>query len=459
MARYQQLNPLDYMFFIGNEVRRRLGLPGVNIQLLLELRGTLDVDGLKRALLALYRLYPATGSRLERSSVSGRPRWRLDVAPPMMDRVVRVRQLRPGTREELHRQCERLLRSRLDAEKGPPLQFCVFRGLPEGDALAIRWPHALMDARGGMIVLEEIERLYEESPDAQSLRSVGDELRNDVGELIAGLSSLERMRSLFGGTGGAMPADWEDARLGEGPVVNDGRGLHYMVRYLTVEQSRQVRDASLRVCGFARVGDFVRACAIQALHRTISKPLPRHAGYSTMQLVDNRKRRQRSPVCHNFFSTLPVYVPVTIADDRRATADLISESTMASLSSGLIARRYAALERMSHVPISVMAGLMRRALRADPRSVLGRGLAGAPSLPMGFMGSFSRPMPTFCGAEWIDSHGVGAIAPHEGFGLNIITPNDPNRLNVTATYYEPRVTKEMMSTFLDHFIGALLDDT
>ncbi len=110
MARYQQLNPLDHMFFVGNELRKRLGLPGVNIQVLLELKGALDLEGFRQALRGLYRLYPAAGGRLERSAVSGRPRWRLN-AEPDLRRAVRVRNLRAGTADELQLQSERLLRS------------------------------------------------------------------------------------------------------------------------------------------------------------------------------------------------------------------------------------------------------------------------------------------------------------------------------------------------------------
>jgi hypothetical protein len=456
LARYQQLNPLDYMFFVGNEVRRRLGLPGVDIQLLLEMKGSLDLEGFKRALRGLYRIYPATGGRLERSAVSGQPRWRLDVEPEWR-RAVRVERLSPGTPGQLHVQSERLLRSGLDLERGPLLQFHLFRGMGSGDVLAMRWPHALMDARGGMIVLEELQRLYEEKPALESLKSVGDELRDDVGELIAGLSPVKRTRALFEGARGGTPPGCKDVRLAVGPAVNDARGLHYLLRRLSVEQTQRVQDASLRVCGFARMGDYVRACALRALHRTIARRLPKNAGYSTMQLVDNRKRRQQAPVCRNFFSALPVYVPAAIVDDRRATADVISTSTAQALSAGLVASRYAALERMSRVPVSVLAELMLRAQRADPGSVLARGLGKAPSLPMGFMGTLSRPLPTFCGAEWVDGYGSGVILPHEGFGLNLAWSNDLKRLNVTATYFEPRVTKQAMSAFLDHFFEALLD--
>jgi hypothetical protein len=179
-----------------------------------------------------------------------------------------------------------------------------------------------------------------------------------------------------------------------------------------------------------------------------------------MQLIDARRRRARrkhAPVCRNFFSALPIYVPAQIASDRCATAKLISARTREMLSAGLVARRFAVLERLSRVPVSVMARIMRAALAAGPRSLLGRGLAYAPSLPMGFMGAFSRPLPSFCGAPWRNTYGVGVILPHEGFGLNLTTANDPNRLNITATYFEPRISGAVISTFLDRFVEALLD--
>jgi hypothetical protein len=332
--------------------------------------------------------------------------------------------------------------------------------VPTGDVLAMRWPHALMDARGGFTVLEELQRLYEQRVDPESLESTNEELRDDVGELIAKFSLLGRTRMLFGGAHGGIPADWEDAHLASGSVVNDGRGLHYMVRYLSAAQVKQIHDASMRVCGSARIGNFVRACGIYALHRTIPQPLPPHAGYSTMQLIDARRRRggrKCVPLCRNFFSALPICIPQDIASDRRATTNLIAAATREMLSQGLVARRFAVLERLSRVPVSVMARIMEASLTADKRSMLGRGLGRAPSLPMGFMGGFSRPLPTFCGAEWLNVHGAGAILPHEGFGLNLIPGNDPQRINIMVTYYEPRVTKELISTFLDRFIESLLD--
>ena len=200
----------------------------------------------------------------------------------------------------------------------------------------------------------------------------------------------------------------------------------------------------------------MRACAVQALHRVVPQPQPQGVGYSTMQLVDNRKRRQRAPVCHNFFSALPVYVPVEIAPDRRATADLISTQTAEMLSSGLIARRWAAMKTLGCLPPSILATIIQRSLSVEKRSILGRGLGQPPSLPMGFMGSFSRPMSTFCGAPLNGVYGMGVIPPHEGFAVNLNTPNE--RLYITATYHEPFVPRDVINSFLDHLNAALLDE-
>ena len=272
MARYQQLNPLDQMFYAGNELRKRMGLTGINVQLILELRGPLDLDGFKSALTCLHRLYPATGARLECTPITGQPRWRLD-GETRMSSAVRLHTLNPTTREQMHAQIQELLRTPLDTRSGPLVQFHQFRGLPAGDILAMRWPHALMDARGGMIVLEQIQQLYEEKPSPHTLQSLGDEDRDDVGKLIAQIETKERVKALGGKTLGSLPKDWQDIHLGSGPPVNDPQGLHYTVRHLDLEQAQQVRDTSMRVCGFARMGDFVRACAIQALHRT-TEPSP-----------------------------------------------------------------------------------------------------------------------------------------------------------------------------------------
>ena len=455
MAGYQNLNPLDYMFYVGDVLRRRVGMPGVNILLLLELGGRLDVEGFNQAVRGMHRLYPATTASLHRSKIIGKPRWLLGRRCDDPAQWLEIRAAESTQGESLHQHAEDLLHTPLDCTSKPPVQFVLLRGHSGTDALAMRWPHFFMDARGGMILLEELQRLYEEQVDPETLESLGDENREDVEEMLRSMKRPARMRAVIGGSGAAQPSDGRMLRLGEGQLDYDVRNLHYVLRTLDAEQAQGVKDAALRVCGFARMGDFVRACGIQALHRTIRPAERTRNGYLTMQLVDNRKRRQRGPVCHNFFSALPVFVPASTADDRKATADLIAAATGEALSAGVITQRYAAMDQLRQLPPSVLVGLTQRGIRSGPESFLGKSLAKAPSLPMGFMGSFTRPMSIFCGAPWENVYGMGVILPHEGFGLNLTTPNDPNRLNITATYFEPNVTKGKIETFLDYFTYAL----
>ena len=458
LARYQSLNPLDNMFYMGDVLRRQFGLPGVNILFLLELGGRLDTLGFRQALRALHRQYPVTNARLERSVVRGRPRWRLPAGQSDGHVALKVRELDDPTREGLRRQVEHLLRRPLDSVREAPLQFVLLRGLPAGDVLAMRWPHFLMDARGGAIVLEAIQGFYEAKPDLAAVEGMGDEDRDDIEGLLKNMTSIRRLRAIISGNRCALPEGWKELQLGTGPIEYDPGGLHYTMRTLDRAQTRRLRDISMRVCGFARVGDYVRASAIAAMQKIINPPRRRNLGYLTMQLVDNRKRRHRGPVCHNFFSALPVHIPTTVADDRRAVADIISQATGQALSNGVIAERFAAMDRLSKMPTSLLAGLTRLGMRSDPSSFLARGLANAPSLPMGFMGSFTRPLPEFCGATWSNCYGMGVILPHEGFGLNLNTPNDPDLLNVTATYFEPRVSGALMNAFLDQFVETLVSD-
>ena len=93
LVRCQDLNPVDYMFYVTGRVLRGFGLADANIQLIIELGGTLDVKRFRRTVAALQRVYPVMASRLVRSDITGRPRWRLDADPPDLPQVVQVRSL------------------------------------------------------------------------------------------------------------------------------------------------------------------------------------------------------------------------------------------------------------------------------------------------------------------------------------------------------------------------------
>jgi hypothetical protein len=455
VAQLQQPNPLDAMFFAIDEAWRRCGQPGAEIHWYFELRGRLDVAGLRRAVRALHRLYPTTQARLARTALTGRSAWRLDVEPPDLERVVEVRQLTPPTEAELHRQIELLLATRLDLKRLPPLHFVVFRGLPAGDFLIMRWPHALMDAHSGATVVEKLARLYDEDPDPETLASVGDERRTDFGALRARTPFSRCLATLLGRRDeAARPRGWHDIRLCPASLSGTDARMRFYDRGLSPERWAQIRTIAMQICGFARVGDFVRACAIRALHEVAGHRAPANHGYSTMQLIDSRKPRDPGPVCHNVFSTMPVFVPATMAGDRRAVADLVQETTVRMLTSGARERRLAGLQMLAPIPTGILAGVLERELRTG-KSLLPVGLSSPPSLPMTFMNLLSRPLKSFCNAELISVFGTRPGVPPDGLVVNVSTAQE--RMHISGIHFEPWVTRDLVNEFLDRFVAALTD--
>ena len=459
MPAYHHPNPFDLLFYAGDLARAQLGLPQTNIQLIIELEGRLDVDGFCRALAALHRVYPATNSRLTRHPLTGHPRWQLPEAdsasPAEPGTALRVHGDAALSRAAVHRASERLTAAPLDYINGPPLQFDLFQNLPAGDVLCMRWPHAFMDARGGALVLEELQRFYEEKPDLAALEPNPDESHDDLPRLLGKLTTWQRTRLAVKKPGLPPPADWSDIQLPAGPLLPADLELRYVMRSLPGDDMRRIADNAMRICGFARVGDYLRACAIRALHETMPRPLAPGAGYSTNQLADNRKRRSRHPICHNLFCAMPIHIPQSVAGDIKATADIISNNTAEMRATGYVAHWWARLERLAQLPPAIVAAILKNSLKPDQTGHPRGGLGNTPSLPMGFMGSFSREMSNFCGTGLHGVSGVGGILPHEGLAINLNTPND--RLFITGAYYHPRVTREQIETLLSHFTNNLLN--
>jgi hypothetical protein len=446
LSRSSPFNPLDLLLYAGDEARRGAGLAPADIFAVLECSGRIDLPGMSRAIHALHKAYPVTRAALHTSSLTGRPSWRLDADSPEIDQVLRVGQSTEDCAELL----ERLFTERVDWRSGPPLRFYVLHG-PSDDVVVLRWPHFLMDARGGVILIEEMAALHEQGSDPGAIVTRGDERRRDFGGLGSPPVLLAQLRLQRGARGG-RPAHWRDLRLGScsGPGAER---IRLELRRLGSRSARDVADAAMRVCGFGRFADFIRAAAIRALHETIGSPNAGGAGYSTLHLIDNRKRRDRGPACHNVFSTLPIYVPSSIAGETAAVADLIHERTRQAWASDLMRRRLAGLSLLARVPTRMLVSRLRRRLRTAARGGLPLGVANAPSLPLGFLGPFSRATPRFCGAPLVNLFGARPPIPSAGFALSVNAAQD--RMNLAMVYYEPRIAQPQARELLERLAAAL----
>jgi hypothetical protein len=439
---------LDRLFFVFDRAAGRMSLPGAFLQAQLELAGQLDVEGLRRALACLHRIYPATAGRLEWSNYVSRPCWKLNAWTPDVSRLVSLHHLEPPTESELARQIDRLAGCRLDLRTLAPVQFHVFRGLPTGDLLVMRWPHAFMDARGGFVLLDEIDRLYRAKPDPTTLTSAGD-------ELLDGLSHMTSLRN----SPAEMPAGRvkksagrEDLQLPTCPEFRDLGPLRCAVRNLDNDQCRQSQEIAARTCSPARFGAFLRACAVRALHRVLGRHASKGSGYSVPYILEGRDAPYRSPVCRNAFTMQRLFVPAEVAADRAATARLLHEGTRQMVAAGPDLERLKRSLRMTCLPTMLLAHLVRHSLMYPPEPWQRDEFGRPPSLPMGFMQAFGQEKRSFCGPDVRYAHAFRPPLPRQGIGIQVVA--EQGRLAICGMSYEVRLT--MMNRLLDDLADALL---
>ncbi|NLE57228.1 MAG: hypothetical protein GX616_02630 [Planctomycetes bacterium] len=442
-------SPLDFLFFAFDKAGARLSLPGAFIHTHLEMAGQVDVEGMKRALAGAHRLYPATQARLECSALDGRPRWRLNCPPPDIDRVVRVHVLTPPTEAELYRQVDVLINRRIDLVTLPPLQFHILRGLPAGDWVVVRWPHAFMDFRGGLVIMETTDRLYREQVDPLSLQSAGDELLDGLGSLLR--DGSEQV-SVAAGPKSNNAGRSVDLQLPPCPDFRRLGPLRTAVRRLDNDQCALAQDILARTCSPARFGAYIRACAIQALHRTMPRSSAERQTYSIPYILEGREPPYRSPVCHNVFSLDRMCVPVEMADDRAAVARFLHEGTARMIQKSLVTEHLKRTLHITRLPLAILGAFVRHSLITPPPARQRDEFAVPPSLPMGFSPAFGYDKRSFCGAEVRYVHAFRPPLPRAGIGLQVI--GEQGRLAICGLCYEVRWA--MMNRILDDFLEALL---
>jgi len=449
VAHYQHPNPLDLLFFAGELATRRAGLPGVHVHLNLVLRGAVDLDGLRRAVQALCRVYPTLAARRAVNPLTGRPRWRLDHSPADADRIVQLHRLEPGTTEHVQSAVEALF-NRPTETHAPPLRIHVFRGPPEGDLVVLRWPHALMDGRGGFLVVEELARLYESRPDLSALTSCGDERRDDFRRLTAERSWSARVRVLWD----LLKAPPAQRVLHLASAVGSERpGRMYVVpRSLSPEQTAQVLANMQRVGGAAPSADYLRACGLHALHGLRPGPGAISTVYTTMALVDNRRHGEPA-VCWNLTTALPIVVPAAAAHDVAAVTRLIRQQMVAHLRGRFVQRYWTILALATCAPTAWVAAFLRAQMLSPRATRAGSLLTRPPSLRMDFIGPLTRPVSNFCGARLENYYGYATLLPTPGFALHVNLTHE--RLNVTGVGFEKRVPRAILTSLVERFLTTL----
>lgn len=437
LARFQKLNPLDRLAYARDVARRRAGFPGAHIQFHIELDGPCDLDGFRRALRVVQVQYPAAAARLARRGGVGPAAWRFSDAPDAF--TLHVHNLDAADPDSYQRMTESLLAMEVDYVRGSAVQFHMLRGLPEGDRIIVRWPHALTDAHGGAYLIERIEHAYEHDLRPEEAVTAGDELRRDYERLIERVSWGQRWRIVFDEWRRQRRTKWPSDNLRVADLGESGP-VRTFLRTLSAQEAKRAHENSMRLCGFARFSDFVRACAVRAMHDFMPPPT---GDYVTMQLIDHRKRREHAPVCHNLFSALPLTIPAAGAADIRKTADLVQAQTAEMVARGAALRQLVVMNALADLVMPVLS-----------RFLFGQELSPqAPTLPLGFVA------PVACrriaGANVTNAYGTRAPMLRAGFGINVVVILE--MINISASCFTSRISPAEMDAFLDAFKRNLID--
>ncbi len=452
MSAIHDPNPLDLMFFVADRAARGLGIPNLNIQIILELGGRLDVVRLRRAVRALLRRHPAAGGRLVVAPLTGRPCWRLAIPTERdLKRIVRVYDDRSAGPAGVHRRIENLYNESITAPDLPPVRFCVLRAEAAGDVLMVRFRHALMDARGATFFLEDLDELYARDTAGAEPDAPAGGADDDYARLAGALPAGRRLRETLAALAGVRQAVPAPAALADPSVPLARAGpLRIVLRHLGAVQTQAVRDAALRVCGFGRFGDFLRACALKALRSVLPRVPDPATPLSTLHLVNHRKRRARAPVCRNLTSAVPLAVSAGMADDLVATADRLRDQMLEHMAGAHAARQFAVLAVLTRLPMALAAAAVRRSWTA---AASGGGLFRPPSLPLGLMGAFTRPMETFCGQKLENYYGLATARPRPGYTIDVNLTG--SGMNLCGAYYEGLVPRDRIERLLDRTIDLM----
>lgn len=446
-------NPLDRLFFTLDDARALCGMSGTDIHGVCEFHGRLDLDGLIRALRCLHRRFPLTSARLERALLTGNPRWRLDAEAPDLDAFIRVHDCAGASAREV--QAEHLahgLGLRHDWRRRIPLQFDVLRGAEPGDVLLIRLPHALMDARGVVFLLEELAALYRQGAQPATTAAAGDERLDDWGALGPSLSPWGALRAVLRqrGAPSAQPRGTPIRLCPPGFGGGPSRLAHLVLR-LSPAQTVAVHDAAARTCGFGRLGEFLRAAAICALHEAAAALACPGEVYTAFHLIELRRARRRGARLRNLFVAAPLTIPRERAGDCRAAADCIHEQLSAFLRGGGRLRQMALLRLLATIPAGLSARVTAQTLRTG-RSWLPLGLESPPSLALGLLSAPGRPLRDFCGAELVNFYGLQPPSP-AGFIANLNLTED--RMNVSLAYDARQIAAQTIEFLGRRFVRQL----
>lgn len=446
MVGFQHPNPLDRMFFAGDYAMRRLGLPGSVAYLQFALAGRLDPVRLQAALRQIYALYPVLAARYEHPGYVPWPRWRLG-ALAAID-AVHVHRVAGNSEDGRDTTAQALFNARCSAEHTPPFELHVLRDATDGDTLLVRWPHALMDGRGALLVLDVLSTCYTHGM-LPAAPAQPDAARRDFAALLVGVPSVTQMRWALGCLRGERRAT-RVLRLAPTPLRMPLGPMHYRLRSIGGEAWLQLVENARRAGPDVRLSDFIRASAVAALDQVLRPSIADRPTYTLGAFVDHRRQRPGA-VCWNLTGALPLQVPAAWAQDRPRVAAHLRLQMVDHARAQTSLRQYAALRLIMQPPRTLVGAAIRAGFgghaTAFQRSLL-------PSLPLGILPAFGDDGATLFGLRARAFYGFRTVPPEHGFSLDVALGS--GQLNIAGACLAGRVPVPLLEQLMDRMVTLLM---
>ncbi len=348
-----------------------------NAVFVVECRGVLSADRVRRALDQLLPYAPYMSSRLERPLPWGRLRWRVVNGPPPLV------QRRMGPRESIESLIDDVLNERVDPRRQASLRFLVVESHDGARSwLVLAWVHPLMDPRGAELLvamLNAVDRggeanawaakqMVEPPAEPHSPRSHG--------------RLAERARAQI-------------KAVGRYPVTSLGRSAtgagRLRHRRLVVPAVKRQLPLTLALVGHA----------VAELHR--ERGLQADQPFLVPISVDRRRKGEPGPVFGNYLSFHFARFTPAAAEDVAATASAIRRDMVEALRADLVEALWLG---MSYSRYSPPCQLMR--------PFRGGGLA---SFNCADTGEIRPSLTTLLGAHVGGAYHAPCVQPQPGLGI------------------------------------------
>lgn len=436
LAERQRLNAADRALLAVNQSLHDQGAAGFETQMVLELAGRVQVDGLRAAIARLSRQYPVIAARLVEAEEQGGPFWRFrsgaycavreeDLASPQPDAVLDY--------------ASQLLATPHDLQHADPLRFHLLHRPDGRDVLVVQYNHTLMDNRAALALLREIDRCF---------RADSSEIQASAAQQPGLLRPYLRRFPLTQRTAAADAAAdlWNGlvrggaTMLGQpAPAESQPLQVRIATRSLEPHETSALQLRVLATCGIPNLSMAVLASAFRALG-SIAAAGNGNRNFIAGIGVDLGLRDRTRPVFHNLMSMVPIQASGRELGDRQELLRQLSRQLRERVTS-----------QTDLGVLQLMSLFSRRPRHA--RWVIDALTRRGFSLWYGYFGSQDAAGERFCDVPIERLFYAGpAWSP---MGLSLIANQFAGRLLLQMTYIPASIPQAVAGQFLDEVLDDL----